>query len=119
MKMPSFREPFPARKLLNQVGLNPEFFPLDQELANLSEEGQMVNILVFVGQQCLLQRLNSVVVRKQPLTTCGRMREAGLENSRLPPNHSLPTSVLDCSTTGFLMIPDFDAVAVPTIPGKY
>jgi len=35
MKMPSFREPFPARIQLNQVGLNPEFFLLDQASVNV------------------------------------------------------------------------------------
>ena len=35
MKMPSFREPFPARIQLNQAGLNSEFFLLDQALVNV------------------------------------------------------------------------------------
>lgn len=37
----------------------------------------------------------------------------------LVPNHSLPTSVLDCSTPSFLMAPDFDAVGMLAISEKY
>lgn len=42
-------EIIPVGKWQSHVGLNPEFFLLDEVLANLSVEDQMVNVLDFVG----------------------------------------------------------------------
>lgn len=111
------------------VGLSPELFLQDQASANFCL--QRVRWYVFLAlwaKLCLSQRLNSAVtVRKKPRTLCNRICEAGFKNfisnqvvgQICPTNHSLPSFVLDCSTTDLLMAPDFDAAYVQTISEKY
>lgn len=90
----------------------------------LSAQGQMGNILGFVGQNVSVAMTQlSCYSDKAAPDICNQICEARFGNQEVgqicPTNHSLSLSILDDSTIGFLVVPDFDAAGVLTLSEKH